>query len=72
MDAPLLVLECLSHLAADSGSDGRRGTHAAGLWRRAHVVLGETADRAGERAGLDVKGVWDGVGGASKAFASAA
>lgn len=51
VDAPLLVLECLSHLAAGSGSDGRRGTHAAGLWRRAHVVLGETADRAGERPG---------------------
>ncbi|KAI7838430.1 hypothetical protein COHA_007694 [Chlorella ohadii] len=53
VDAPLLVLECLSHLAADSGSDGRRGTHAAGLWRRAHVVLGETADRAGMWSLLD-------------------
>lgn len=48
VEAPLLVLECLSHLAAASGGDSRGGAHAAGLWRRAHVAFGETADRAGE------------------------
>lgn len=48
MEAPLLVLECLSHLAAASSGDSRGGAHATGLWRRAHVAFGETADRAGE------------------------
>lgn len=53
VEAPLLVLECLSHLAAGSGGDSRGGAHTAGLWRRAHVVLGETADRAGMWSLLD-------------------
>jgi hypothetical protein len=60
-EAPLLVLEALSHLgcppapaaqnaAAASGLAGasRAAQHCRRLWRRAHAALGDAADAAGQ------------------------
>lgn len=48
-EAPLLVLEVLSHMAPADAADGacRQAQHARMLWRRAHAALGDAADGAG-------------------------
>lgn len=48
-EAPLLVLEVLSHMAPADAADPacRQAQHARMLWRRAHAALGDAADAAG-------------------------
>ncbi len=48
-EAPLLVLEVLSHMAPADAADSacRQAQHARMLWRRAHAALGDAADAAG-------------------------
>ena len=49
-EAPLLVLEVLSHMPASEGAAlgaCRQSEHCRALWRRAHVSLGGGADAAG-------------------------
>jgi hypothetical protein len=47
-EAPLLVLEALSHLArAAQGPGSRQAEHCRNLWRHAHCAFGDAADDAG-------------------------
>lgn len=52
-EAPLLVLEALSHLGSAStalepnGAATRQAQHCRRLWRHAHACLGDAADEAG-------------------------